>query len=379
MKEKVNYTIAVVVWVLLLCSCSGGGKTSYHVGEGDTLSFRYARNLSVVNYRDYQVAEIRNPWDTTKVLHKYILVDKNQELPKPLPEGTVVRIPLTTTVVYTAVHCALMEDLGVLNSIVGVCDVDYIIRPNILERCEKGEIVNLGSAMSPNAEQIILLAPDAILLSPFENSGGNGTFEKYGIPIIECADYMETSALARAEWIRFYGLLYGVNEVADSMFYVIENRYQYLKDLVKSVGQRPKMMCDLKGGAAWYVPGGNSYLGQLFQDAGADYAFAYLKDSGSVPLSFETVYDKAKDADVWCIKYNGKKDKTYTDLLEEYAPYSGFKAFVSKNIYDCNTNKVPFYEEVPFHPDLLLSDIIKMLHPGVLEDDSLKYYHKLAE
>ena len=73
MKEKVNYTIAVVVWVLLLCSCSGGGKTSYHVGEGDTLSFRYARNLSVVNYRDYQVAEIRNPWDTTKVLHKYIL------------------------------------------------------------------------------------------------------------------------------------------------------------------------------------------------------------------------------------------------------------------------------------------------------------------
>lgn len=379
MKEKVNYTIAVVVWVLLLCSCSGGGKTSYHVGEGDTLSFRYARNLSVVNYRDYQVAEIRNPWDTTKVLHKYILVDKNQELPKPLPEGTVVRIPLTTTVVYTAVHCALMEDLGVLNSIVGVCDVDYIIRPNILERCEKGEIVNLGSAMSPNAEQIILLAPDAILLSPFENSGGNGSFEKYGIPIIECADYMETSALARAEWIRFYGLLYGVNEVADSMFYVIENRYQYLKDLVKSVGQRPKMMCDLKGGAAWYVPGGNSYLGQLFQDAGADYAFAYLKDSGSVPLSFETVYDKAKDADVWCIKYNAKKDKTYTDLLEEYAPYSGFKAFVSKNIYDCNTNKVPFYEEVPFHPDLLLSDIIKMLHPGVLEDDSLKYYHKLAE
>ena len=249
MKEKVNYTIAVVVWVLLLCSCSGGGKTSYHVGEGDTLSFRYARNLSVVNYRDYQVAEIRNPWDTTKVLHKYILVDKNQELPKPLPEGTVVRIPLSTTVVYTAVHCALMEDLGVLNSIVGVCDVDYIIRPNILERCEKGEIVNLGSAMSPNAEQIILLAPDAILLSPFENSGGNGTFEKYGIPIIECADYMETSALARAEWIRFYGLLYGVNEVADSMFYVIENRYQYLKDLVKSVGLRPKMMCDLKGGA----------------------------------------------------------------------------------------------------------------------------------
>ena len=152
-----------------------------------------------------------------------------------------------------------------------------------------------------------------------------------------------------------------------------------MKDLGKSVGQRPKMMCDLKGGAAWYVPGGNSYLGQLFQDAGADYAFAYLKDSGSVPLSFETVYDKAKDADVWCIKYNGKKDKTYTDLLEEYAPYSGFKAFVSKNIYDCNTNKVPFYEEVPFHPDLLLSDIIKMLHPGVLEDDSLKYYHKLAE
>lgn len=378
-RSVINNTIAVVVVVLLLSACSGGGKTSFYAQGGDTVRFRYLENLTLVDYEDYMTAEIRNPWDTSKVLHKYVLIEKNDTVSQEIPNATIVRIPLSKTVVYTSVHSALIDDLGALEQIAGVCDVKYIMRPCILEQCAGGRIADVGDAMTPDVERIIQLTPDAILLSPFENSGGYGRFEKYGIPIVECADYMEKSALARAEWMRFYGLLYGKGKEADSLFSSIERRYKELKALVAEKKNGPQLLCDLKGGAAWYVPGGKSYLGQLYNDAGGNYSFDYLDDSGSVPLSFEAVYDKAVNADVWLIKYNTEKDKTYSSLLEEYSPYSAFKAFRERNIYGCNTGEKPFYEEVPFHPDRLLEEFIKIFHPGVLENDSLRFFRKLAE
>ena len=102
-------------------------------------------------------------------------------------------------------------------------------------------------------------------------------------------------------------------------------------------------------------------------------------DSGSVPLAFETVFDKGQNADFWLIKYNQAIDKTYKELEQDYAPYTGFRAFKERNIYGCNTGKVDFYEDSPFHPDRLLKDLIKIFHPTLLEGYELKYFTKLAE
>lgn len=147
---------------------------------------------------------------------------------------------------------------------------------------------------SRNIEKIIDFHPDAILLSPFENSGGYGRIEKLGIPVIECADYMETSPLGRSEWVRFFGLLFGKRRQADSLFTAVRADYLQLCDLVKSVNQRPTVISELKSGSAWYVPGGKSTTGRLYQDAGAAYVWAEDEHSGSIPLSFETVFDRGR-------------------------------------------------------------------------------------
>lgn len=378
--KKILLSAYIVTWVLLLSACGGGSKTSSLQAEGDTVRMKYSSLLQIVKHADYTVVTIRNPWDTLKVLHTYLLADREKPLPEHLPEGTVVRTPLQKSVIYSSVHCSLWSELDELKGIGGVCGLEYIKLPQILEGCRNGSIVNVGNSMNPDIERIIDLRPDAILLSPFENSGGYGRVGKLNIPIIECADYMETSALGRAEWMRLYGLLLGKEAQADSLFAGIEKEYLTLTQQVKSQNlKRPTVISEMKNSSAWYIPGGNSTMGRLYQDAGADYVFAYLSNSGSVPLAFETVFDRGGNADIWLIKYNQPQDKTYSELERDYAPYARFKAFQDRKVYGCNTNHVPFYEESPFHPELLLKDLIKIFHPELLPDYDFKYFSNLAE
>ena len=376
-----RFPIFIFIWgaALFLSACSGRGKALPASTEGDTLSLRYAENLTLVDYPGYTVATLRNPWDTLKTLHTYILVPKSNDLPDNLPAGTVVRTPLTKAVVYSSVHCGLLHELGAGNAIGGVCDLKYIKLPELHKAVNQGRIADCGDGMNPDMERIIDLHPDAILLSPFENSGGYGRVEKLGTPIIECADYMETSALGRAEWMRFYGRLFGTVSQADSLFAHVDSSYNRLKHRAALSSVRLSVVCELKNGSAWYVPGGRSTTGRLLEDAYSDYAFAKDAHSGSVPLPFETVFEKAGDADIWLIKYNRQRDMTYADLQADFVGYTGFKAFKGRRVYGCNTGKVAFYEETPFHPDRLLADLIQILHPETDISDGLRYYKELKE
>lgn len=377
--KQFSLFIHLMLSVLLFSSCGGKSKTASVIEAEKAIPLRYAENLSLSATEDYTIARLRNPWDTTRILHTYVLVDKEKSLPADLPEGTLVRTPLSKAVVYSSVHCGLLNQIGALKSIGGVCDLKYIKLQEVQDGCRTGSITDVGNGMNPDIEKIIDLHPDAIMLSPFENSGGYGRVEKLNIPIIECADYMETSALGRAEWMRFYGLLFGEAQKADSLFAEVEKNYNELKALVAPLSYAPSVISELKNGSAWYVPGGKSTSARIYADAGANYVFADDEHSGSVPLTFETVFDKGQNADFWLIKYNQAIDKTYKELEQDYAPYTGFRAFKERNIYGCNTGKVDFYEDSPFHPDRLLKDLIKIFHPTLLEGYELKYFTKLAE
>lgn len=373
------FIATIIVGNLFFFACDGRSKTTSAFAAGDTIPMRYAENITLVDHKDYTVAYLRNPWDSTQMLRTYILIDKEKLLPDHLPVGTVVRTPLEKTVVYSSVHCSLLKQLDALECIAGVCDLSYIRMPEIQEGYGSGTIADLGDGMNPNIEKMIDLHPDAILLSPFENSGGYGRVEKLDIPIIECAEYMETSSLGRAEWMRFFGLLFNRKEEADSLFATVERNYNELKALVLPISYAPLVMCDLKTSSTWYTPGGNSTVAKLYADAGANYIFQDDTHSGSLPYPFEVIFERGQQAGIWLIRYNQAVDKTYSELEKEFAPYAGFRAFKERNVYGCNTAHVPFYEETPFRPDWLLKDLIKVFHPGMLEGYGLRYFSKLAE
>ena len=377
--------IGVVMLLTLLCSCAGGRGPSAQEA-GDTVSFKYATQLSIVRHKDYTEVVVKNPWKEGKILHSYLLMPDSID-PQDISHSslsTIVRTPLRRSVMFTTVHCAMLMSFGCEQSIAGVADLKYIKIPWIHEQVKAGRITDVGEGMSPVVEKIIDQRPDALFLSPFENSGGYGRLEEIGIPIIECAEYMEPSPLARAEWLRFYGMLFGCEARADSLFAVVDSSYCALKGLAsnhKAQSSKLKVqstvLLDKVTGSVWYVPGGRSTIGQMIQDAGGNYPWADDDHSGSVSLPFEAVLEKAGEADVWLFRYSSDHDITPDELLSEHHGYDQFKAFRSGEIYGCDVERSLFYEESPFRPDWLLGDYIHILHPDIPNLPPLRYYKKL--
>ncbi len=361
----------------------------------DSLVFRYARLIHVEQREGCRVVYIDNPWMQGKGLHTYVLVPYDAELPQSLPGGTVVRTPLRRSVVFTSVHCALIDQLQATAQVAGVADLKYIKVPFVQEGVKSGKIADCGDGMSPVVEKIIDTEADALLLSPFENAGGYGRMEDINIPIIECAEYMEASPLARAEWMRFYGMLYGKEEEAERLFAQVEAHYMTLKQQAATAAARPSVLVDKMAGSVWYVPGGRSTIGQMLSDANADYPWADDSHSGSLQLAFETVLERAGESDFWLFRYDSPHPITLDELLSEkdgyrmvrpirlitnsasQSPNSEFGIRNSSAVYGCNVTTSMFYEETPFRPDLLLQDLIKILHPDIPNLPEPRYYHSL--
>ncbi|WP_455498148.1 ABC transporter substrate-binding protein [Coprobacter sp.] len=374
MKNKI---LGSIILLFLLISCNRKGN-AISGNDADTSSYQinYAEMFNVNRCSGYTEVQVRDPWDTTRLLQSYILVPKAVQLPSSLPEGTVVRTPVTRVAVYSSVHCSMLEQLGNLSDIAGVCESRYIMIPEIKAGVSMGKIADLGESYAPDVEKIIDLSPEVIISSPFQNMS-YGKVEKLEIPIIEGVDYMESTPLGRAEWIRFLGLFFDKEALSDSIFGETEASYLALKEKAANVTKRPTVVSEMKTGPVWYVPGGNSYMARLFADAGADYFWKNVPQTGSLSLSFEAVFDKAHQADFWLIKYNRDKEMTLTDLKKDYAANANFEAFKNGNVWGSNSAKVPFYEEVPLHPDYLLQDFIRIFHPDLLPGDTLRYFKLL--
>ena len=400
MKKK-KYILWIATMAITLIACQGG-KTAAGMEEGgDTLQMKYAQLLTIVSHDEqgYTEVKVHNPWKEGTELHRYILVPKGKEGDATMAklagqahgEGKAaatlgvktdtVRTPLESNLVFTAPHCQLLTELGCQNAITGVCDKDYINIPDIKSRAQADAkvahpIMDCGSSMQPDIERIIALHPEALLISPFENSGGYGKLDKLRIPIIETADYMETSPLGRAEWIKLYGLLLGSSK-ADSLFSAIEKEYLQLKAEAAKLPQGLSILTERKTGNVWYVPGGKSTMGILLRDAHAKYIFADDQHSGSLSMSPEQIIAKGNQVDVWAFKYFGGNALTKQDLLAEYQGYQALKAFQSGNIYETDTSCEPYFELTSFHPEILLREFIILSHPEAGDKfGKLRFYKK---
>lgn len=465
--KKLYILLCGATAALLMAACQGGKTAAADAEAGDTLEMKYAKLLTIVKHGDgeetsdaaegidYQYAEaiIANPWKAGTMLHRYILIPKGEEGDKTVARLALqrtsgmgcttdtVRTPVERSAVFIAPHCQLMYELGCQQAIRGVCDLNYINIPDVRKRAAsagnasagnassekassgnasaQNSIVDCGSSMAPDIERIIALKPEAILVSPFENSGGYGKLDKLHIPLIEAADYMESSPLGRAEWMKFYGMLFGraknisttaaveasttaaveasmtaagkaseatagkASEAtlpascelrADSLFAQIEKEYL---DLKAEAGKLPKglsILTERKTGGVWYVPGGQSTIGILLKDANARYIFSDDKHSGSLPMSPEQILAKGSQVDVWAFKYFGGAPLSQVQLLQEYDGYKALAAFNRGNIYQVDTSTVPYFELTSFHPELLLREFIILAHGSRF--GKLRFYKK---
>lgn len=365
------------LYIIMCAACLTACAPSGVQADGDTM--RYARLLRLEHADSVVTATVLDPWHEGRVLQRYALVPRGRMLPAGLPaDATVVNVPLRRAVSFTAVHAALLCDLGAAGRLLGVCDAGYVVSPAVRRLLDAGRLRDYGSSLTPHVERLMADSADALLVSPFENAG-YGPAATAGIPLVACADYMEDTPLGRAEWMKFYGLLFGCGDEAAERFARVESAYDSLRAAAAGAGRRPRLMTDLKMGSAWYVSGGRSYPAALYADAGADYLFARRQEHGAVPLDFETVYATAADADLWLVKYGAAADLTYARMKADFAPYAGFRPWRERKVWGCNTFAVPYYEEAPFRPDLLLRDLVGIFHPGLLPGYRPRYFTPLRE
>mgnify|MGYP001000659161 CR=1 FL=1 len=372
-------TLLLISFILILAGCNNRKPAGEDNSQAHTeYEVHYAKGFQVKKYDNYITVSVRDPWDTTRTLQTYILVDKTKELPTDLPKGTIVKIPLNNVATYSTIHCSTLNELNAVDLIKGVCEPQYIKLANIQDGLKNGAIVDLGMASKPDAEKLIMLSPDAIFATPIQG-WTYGSIEKTGIPILETTDYTESHPLGRAEWIRFYSLFIGKEHLADSLFAITESNYNAVKEAVAKTSIHPSVFTDLRYQGKWNMPGGKSFMANMLADAGASYTWSDDESGTYMPLAFESVLDKAGEADYWIIKYNWPEDMTYESLKKEYKPYSYFKAFKEKNIYGCNTAYSSYYEDLPIHPDYILKDMAYIFHPELFPGYAPKYYKKIGE
>ncbi len=370
------HKLLLFLLALTLLSCGNNTPTATRGADSDSI-ISHAEHLSIIRHKDYVEVSILDPWRKGQTLGRYALISKGQSGAE-VPEGmTLLRVPLQRSVVYSSVHTTAINELGAFHSIIGVADGQHFTDHDPMKpRIMSGEVADVGANMSPSVEKIIDIEADALLLSPLEN-GNLGGAERAGVPLVFMADYLESTPLARAEWIKFIGYLYGKADTADSIFSSVCHAYDSLRSVAASASSpRPKVLTERPYSGVWYVPGGKSYMARMIADAGGNHPWADNTSVGSLPLDIAAVIDHASDADCWLV--NTVDDLTPQSFISHMPHAEAFKAFPN-DVYMCNTRTTSLYLDLAFHPELLLADYIRIFHPEVLPEHKLRYFKILKE
>jgi iron complex transport system substrate-binding protein len=372
--------------VVILWSCQSENKkkaSEKDLGNHTAISTNvsHAQNFEINKFQDYTVIKVKNAWKNAEKTFTYALVQNGDvDLPDSIIFDQVIITPVDKLVSFSTTHIPYLDMLGVADRLVGFPNTDYISTPGVRSLIDSGMVTDLGSENNPNLEKIITLSPDLVMA--YGMPGGSDLafkLKQAGIPVIYNADYMELSPLGRAEWIKFMAAFFHKEQLADSLYQQVMDRYSNLKEVAALQESTPTVLSGIVYGDAWFMPAGKNYGANFFEDANAEYLWGDNDKSGYLELSFEAVYQKAYDADFWI----GVGTYQSLDALADAdARYKNFEAFHEKNVYNYMARKGPkggneYFETGYAKPDIILADLIKIFHPDALPDHQLYFHEQL--
>jgi iron complex transport system substrate-binding protein len=353
----------------------------------DKVTVDKAEGFTVQYFNNYKLVRVTTPWqDATQPL-VYLLVQCGTPAPvvKDAAAATI-EIPVKSVVSMSTSFLPPLATQGLLDKLVAVDTAAYTNNPDVVQGVADGKIAEVGGGgggTDPNIEKLIDLQPDLILTQRFDSSDKSyPAMRDAKLPAVIDADFLDTSPLGIAEWGKFISLFFNTEATAEKTFSEVEARYEALVKTAASAADKPTVYANTAYQGTWYMPGGRSYLAQLLKDAGADYLWADDTSIGSIPLDFETVLDTAADADYWVNA--GLFWNTLDDAAKEDERYARFKAFKDGSVYSNNarTNAnggSDYYESGYANPDIILADLVKIFHPGLLPDHDLYFYKQIPK
>ena len=368
----------LVILSFSLVECKNESKPNVIISAKNEV--RYAKGFSIQNYNGYSVVKVKNPWPKATKTYTYILKEKNGTIPDSLKQNTIIPVPIKTIVVTSTTHIPSLEMLNEVNSLVGFPHCNYISSDKVRSRIEGGKVKELGNNHDLNTEVLLDLQPDVIIGYGIDNKNPTlDNLQKSGLKVMLNGDWNEETALGKAEWIKFFGALYGKQKQATALFKKIENEYLKTIEIAKLAKTNPTILAGNMFEDRWYLPKGTSWGSLLLKQAKGNYLWQNTSGTGSLSLTFETVFEKAKSADVWITSGQFSSLKEMTDSNPHYTKFDAFK---NKNVYSFSGKKgktggILYYELAPNRPDIVLKDIVKILHPELLPSYKPFFFEKL--
>jgi len=365
--------------VLLLVACSGKTEqqnTAILVKN----EIEHAKNFELYTYPTFQIIKVTKPWQQATNALTYVLAKNKTSVPDSLQSLPFIQIPVQKTIATSTTHIPSYEMLDQVESLQGFPNLNYISSKKIREQIASGKISDVGEAESLNIEKIIELNPDLIIGYGMDASNkALDHFTHIGIPTIYNADWTEQTPLGKAEWIKFFGALFDKNEMAKNHFDTISARYTNLKQLAQTAKTKPKVFSGGLYQDIWYAPQGTSWGAVFIEDANGDYIWKNTQGDGSIAISIEQALLDAKDVPIWI---NPSSFETLHDLASNSKHNLQFKAVKTGQVYSYSMKKGQtggsiYFELGPNRPDLILKDLIKIIHPELLPDYELYFYEKL--
>ncbi|SKC17953.1 ABC transporter substrate-binding protein [Dyadobacter psychrophilus] len=358
---------------------SEAGQSSYPVQT----KINHAKGFTITYHDNYKIVSILSPFENTTDTAKYILLERGTARPEGLEEAQVIEIPLRSIVATSSMHVALLEFLNSETIVTGLSNPQYIYSNKIQALIKAGKVVNIGQDQGLNEEKLVEMHPDVVMAmgGPGAKTDQYQILAQAGIPVLINSEWTEKTPLARAEWVKLVAALINKEKEVNERFGNIEAKYVRLSELAKEVKSKPSIISGLNTKDAWFLPNGDSYMSQFFRDAGGDYHWSKTKATGSLPLNFEAVYPIALEADAW-LNVGFDKSDTKANILAQDSRYSDFKAYKSGRMFSYNgrvndQGANDFFESGTVNPDIVLSDLIKILHPELLPEHHLVYYKQL--
>ncbi len=391
MKEKIlRGTIRLLSAVLIAsslyaCQSEGQSKEEKLTQQTDSLDLafptkvKYARGFCVENHKDYKIVSVINPI-TKQVMAKYITTLSKKLVPDSLKNFTeIVEVPAKSIACLSTTQLSGIEVLGLQDKLIGCASPQYVWDKKINERVAEGKVQTLGQGMNINMEQIIALSPSLLMQSFMEKTNTDGKLTKAGITVLYNNEWKEADLLGRAEWLKFTALFFGKEREADSIFNQIEQNYMEIKALASTAKTKPKVMYGYDYRGTWYLPQNGTYVAQTLRDANAEFKGAG-EGNGSTPKSFEEIYDSFHESDVWLTTQG--KVQTYEDFIKSNERYIDFRPAKIKQVYSNNKREKAsggndYWESAICRPDLMLKDMVKILHPELLPDYEATYWQHL--
>ncbi len=344
-------------------------------------ALKYARGFQVEPHAGCCLLTVRPSWKESGKHLRYLLVPRGKPVPPDHPPAQVIRVPVRRVVSLSTTHIGYMAAAGQIDRLVGVGGFKYINTPSVRRRIEAGHLKEVGVFTTLRLETLLELSPDLILASAAGSVYDvHPKLVEAGLPTVLMLDNEERHPLGRLEWIKFMALFFQTETHAEKTFAAAEKRYLSLADLKKNVSTRPKIITGVPFQGQWWVAKGNSFVAGLIQDAGGEYLFSEIPGGGSLPMDVEAVYSRALSADIW---FNTGSWKTLGEAQEADPRFLALPALKQGRLY--NNNKRlnrwggnDYWESGMLRPDMILADLIAIMHPELLPHHQLVYYRKLG-